>query len=136
MRYELFVLQLKMLKAYEESKVDIEREIDDIVYQFCGVKGVRFDKEPAQFNQYLSQEAFWEMSERLKEPEKELDFTIMAINRMKPIVEENISKLPELTQKAVKLLFFENKTYEEVGNIIGYSDHGIWQKVRRDVENI
>lgn len=136
MRYELFVLQLKMLKAYEESKVDIEREIDDIVYQFCGVKGVRFDKEPAQFNQYLSQEAFWEMSERLKEPEKELDFTIMAINRMKPIVEDNISKLPELTQKAVKLLFFENKTYEEVGNIIGYSDHGIWQKVRRDVENI
>lgn len=136
MRYELFVLQLKMLKAYEESKEDIEREIDDIVYQFCGVKGVRFDKEPAQFNQYLSQEAFWEMSERLKEPEKELDFTIMAINRMKPIVEDNISKLPELTQKAVKLLFFENKTYEEVGNIIGYSDHGIWQKVRRDVENI
>ena len=136
MRYELFVLQLKMLKAYEESKEDIEREIDDIVYKFCGVKGVRFDKEPAQFNQYLSQEAFWEMSERLKEPEKELDFTIMAINRMKPIVEENISKLPELTQKAVKLLFFENKTYEEVGNIIGYSDHGIWQKVRRDVENI
>lgn len=136
MRYELFVLQLKMLKAYEESKEDIEREIDDIVYQFCGVKGVRFDKEPAQFNQYLSQEAFWEMSERLKEPEKELDFTIMAINRMKPIVEENISKLPELTQKAVKLLFFENKTYEEVGKIIGYSDHGIWQKVRRDVENI
>ena len=136
MRYEIFVLQLKMLKAYEESKEDIEREIDDIVYQFCGVKGVRFDKEPAQFNQYLSQEAFWEMSERLKEPEKELDFTIMAINRMKPIVEENISKLPELTQKAVKLLFFENKTYEEVGKIIGYSDHGIWQKVRRDVENI
>ena len=136
MRYELFVLQLKMLKAYEESKEDIEREIDDIVYQFCGVKGVRFDKEPAQYNQYLSQEAFWEMSERLKEPEKELDFTIMAINRMKPIVEDNISKLPELTQKAVKLLFFENKTYEEVGNIIGYSDHGIWQKVRRDVENI
>lgn len=136
MRYELFVLQLKMLKAYEESKEDIEREIDDIVYQFCGVKGVRFDKEPAQFNQYLSQEAFWEMSERLKEPEKELDFTIMAINRMKPIVEENISKLPELTQKAVKLLFFENKTYEEVGNIIGYSDHGIWQKVRRDVEKL
>lgn len=136
MRYELFVLQLKMLKAYEESKEDIEREIDDIVYQFCGVKGVRFDKEPAQFNQYLSQEAFWEMSERLKEPEKELDFTIMAINRMKPIVEDNISKLPELTQKAVKLLFYENKTYEEVGNIIGYSDHGIWQKVRRDVENI
>ena len=136
MRYELFVLQLKMLKAYEESKEDIEREIDDIVYQFCGVKGVRFDKEPAQYNQYLSQEAFWEMSERLKEPEKELDFTIMAINRMKPIEEENISKLPELTQKAVKLLFFENKTYEEVGKIIGYSDHGIWQKVRRDVENI
>lgn len=136
MRYELFVLQLKMLKAYEESKEDIEREIDDIVYQFCGVKGVRFDKEPAQYNQYLSQEAFYEMSERLKEPEKELDFTVMAIKRMKPIVEENISKLPELTQKAVKLLFFENKTYEEVGNIIGYSDHGIWQKVRRDVEKL
>lgn len=136
MRYEIFVLQLKTLKAYEESKEDIEREIDDIVYQFCGVKGVRFDKEPAQFNQYLSQEAFWEMSERLKEPEKELDYTIMAINRLKPTVETNISKLPELTQKAVRLLFLHNKTYKEVGDMIGYSDHGIWQKVRRDVENI
>ena len=136
MRYELFVLQLKMLKAYEESKVDIEREIDDIVYQFCGVKGVRFDKEPAQFNQYLSQEAFWEMSERLKEPEKELDFTIMAINRIKPSIMENIAKLPELTQKGVELVFRKNMTYEEAGKIIGYSKIGLYQKMRRDVEKL
>lgn len=52
---------------------------------------------------------------------------------MKPIVEENISKLPELTQKAVKLLFWENKTFEEVGKMVGYSDYGIWMKVKKEV---
>ncbi len=136
MRYELFVLQMKMLKAYEESKEDIEREIDDIVYQFCGVKGVRFDKEPASYNQYLSQEAFYEMSERLKEPERQLDFTVYAIQQLKPSVMENISRLPELSQKAVELVFFKNKTFDEAGKIIGYSRNGMYQKVRRDIERL
>lgn len=136
MKYELFVLQMKMLKALEDSKEDIERQIDDIVYQYCGVRGIRYDKEPASFNQYLAQEVRNQMSDALIEPEKQLDYTVYAIKQIKPIVEDNISKLPELTQKAVKLLFWENKTFEEVGKIIGYSDHGIWQKVRRDVEKL
>lgn len=136
MKYDLFVLQMKMLKSYEESAEDIEREIDDICYQYAGVRAIRYDKQPIQFNNYIAIEMREKMMEALVEPQRQLDFTIYAINQLKPIVDCNIQKLPKDIQKAVKLLFWEHKTYEEVGKLLGYSDHGMWNKVRREIEKI
>ena len=136
MRYELFVLQLKMLKAYEESKEDIEREIDDIIYQYCGVRGIRYDKERSSYNQFLSQETYYLMSERLKEPESQLDYTIYAINQLEPIVNETLLKLPRDVQLALKLHVYEHKSFDSIGKLFGYTKNGIWAKVKREVEKI
>lgn len=136
MKYEMFVLQMKMLKQYKESKEDIEREIDDIVYQYCGVKAIRYDKQRYSFNQELSLETQERLYRALDEPQRQLDFTIIAIEQLEPIVEENLNKLPNDVQKAIKLLVWEKMSYHDVGKIIGYSDHGLWKRIRKEVEKI
>lgn len=136
MKYDLFVLQMKMLKSYEDSVIDIEQEIDDICYQYLGVRGISYDKQPSTTNEAAQMELRLKLSEALSEPQKQLDFTILAINQLKPVVYGNISKLPNEIQRAVKMLFWEHMTYEDVGKEMGYSDHGIWTKVRREIEKI
>lgn len=136
MKYDLFVLQMKMLKSYEDSVIDIEQEIDDICYQYLGVRGISYDKQPSTTNEAAQMELRLKLSEALSEPQKQLDFTILAINQLKPVVYSNISKLPNEIQRAVKMLFWEHMTYEDVGKEMGYSDHGIWTKVRREIEKI
>lgn len=136
MKYDLFVLQMKMLKSYEDSVIDIEQEIDDICYQYLGVRGISYDKQPSTTNEAAQMELRLKLSEALSEPQKQLDFTILAINQLKPVVYSNISKLPNEIQRAVKMLFWEHMTYEDVGKEMGYSDHGIWIKVRREIEKI
>lgn len=135
-KYELFTLQMRMLKSYQDSVEDIEREIDDIVYQYCGVKAIQYDKEHFSHNDNISTEILEKMMEALKEPQRQLDYTIYAINQLKPIVEGNLSKLPEETQKACKLIFWEKYTFEKAGKLLGYSDHGLWDKVRREIGKI
>ena len=136
MKYDLFVLQMKMLKSYEDSVIDIEQEIDDICYQYLGVRGISYDKQPSTTNEAAQMDLRLKLSEALSEPQKQLDFTILAINQLKPVVYSNISKLPNEIQRAVKMLFWEHMTYEDVGKEMGYSDHGIWTKVRREIEKI
>lgn len=136
MKYDLFVLQMKMLKSYEDSVIDIEQEIDDICYQYLGVRGISYDKQPSTTNEAAQMDLRLKLSEALSEPQKQLDFTILAINQLKPVVYSNISKLPNEIQRAVKMLFWEHMTYEDVGREMGYSDHGIWTKVRREIEKI
>lgn len=125
-----------MLKSYEESLEDIERQIDDICYQYMGVRAISYDKEPVSFNENIAIEIREQMMEALEEPQKQLDFTQLAINQLKPVVMNNLEKLPTDIQKATKMLFWEHKTYEQVGREIGYSDHGIWLRVRREIEKI
>ena len=48
----------------------------------------------------------------------------------------NLKKLPDEIRDAVKLVFWEGKTYHEVGSLMGYSDHGMWSKIRREIDKI
>ena len=136
MKYELFKLQMQMLKSYEDSAEDLQKEIDDIIYQYAGVRAIRYDKQSFSYNEYLAQETRYKLAEALKEPETQLDYTIYAIQQLKPIVDGNIAKLSKEMQEIVKKLFWENKTFVEVGQTIGYSHNGLWHKVRREVEKI
>ena len=136
MKYELFVLQMKIYKNLKESKEDIEKEIDDLCYQYCGVKAIRYDKQIMNHNNSISDEIKLKLSEVLDEPQKELDIVNHAINQLKPTIKSNLSKLPDDVRKATKLLFWEKKTYHEVGLILGYSDNGLWHKVRREIEKL
>lgn len=136
MKYEIFALQMKILKQWKDYQQDLEREIDDICYKYMGVRAIRYDKEPMGFNAYLELETREKMMEELNKPQKELDIVNNAIKNIEPIVNENLNKLPGKMQDVVKMLFWENRTYVQVGSMVGYSDNGLWHKVRKEIEKI
>lgn len=136
MKVDLFILQMKMLKQLEESKEDLEKEIDDICYRYGGVHAIQYDKTPSNTNEYAINQQKHILSEMLVEPQAQLDKTIYAINNLEPIVNDNLSRLPKEINKAVKMIFWENKTYHDVGIEIGYSDHGLWKRIRKEINKL
>lgn len=132
MEYQTFKNEMLNYNRYKKRQRELEEQIDDIIYQFCGVKAIRYDREPSSYNPYLSEQARLKMSELLEKPQKELDFIKLAINR----INENLNKLPKDIQEMARLLFIEGHTLHYVGVINNYSYNGIYQKLKREVEKI
>ena len=136
MKYELFVLQMKMLKELRESKEDLEREIEDIYYQYGGVHAVRYDKQSGTSNPYSSDQRLLALSEKLVEPQKELEKIVFAINQLEPQIMSDLNKLDEDIRNVCELIYLKNKTYDEVGRMVGYSTNGLWYKVKKEIQKI
>ena len=136
MNYNHFILQMGMLKSWRDRKDDLEIQIDDIVYQYCGVKGIQYDKESSSNNPYLTDEKLVLLSERLKEPQRELEFAIRAIEQLEPIVYGNLNKLPADIRDIVIKKYWENKTYSEIGKEVGYTQGGLWKRVKNEILKI
>ena len=136
MNYNRFVLQMKMLKSCKESKEDLEKEIDDICYQYCGVRGISYDRESITSNPYMTDEKLTLLSEALEEPQRQLDFTIEAIKQLEPIVYGDLYRLPEDMQHVCIKVFWHNKSFDEVGKEVGYSRNGLWYRVKKEIEKL
>lgn len=132
MNYEVFKNELKNLKAYYKSKKEIETELEVLWYDLTGVKGVRFDIEHVSYNPSLAEQMKLEMLDKIEEKNKELDYTILAIDRY----ESNLKALPSEIREWVKQILIEGKTYREMGKKVGYSANGIYQRIKREVERI
>ena len=136
MNLNYLILQMKMYKQLVDNKEYLEKVIDDIIYRYAGVRGIRYDKVPMTFNKTLASELFYRMSEELEKPQEELKFTNKALSEIEPMVLDNLNKFDDITQKLLRLKYMENKTFEEVGAIIGYTASGVCKKIKREVEKI
>ena len=136
MSFETFEFEMKLLKKYKENLEDIEREIDDICYQYAGVRGVSYDKQRVLFSPEAAEEQREKLYEALKGPQKRLDQTTRAIEWLEPKVYSNISKLPAFIQSAVRMKFWENLTYVQIGRTFGYSDRGMKYRIEREIAKI
>lgn len=135
MKYELFKQQMTFYKALLEAKEDVEKEIDRLCYIYCGVKGIRYDLEKTS-RSYSKDDKHILLNEALKEPEDELKKIEDAISKLEPVVYNDLDKLPDDVRLAAVMKFWKRKTYKEIGKIMGYTDNGIWHKIRREVEKI
>ena len=136
MKYELFVLQMKMLQQLRDVKKDLEQEIENIYYQYGGVHGVRYDKQLSTSNPYSSDERLLMLSEKLIEPQKELEKIIYAISQIEPQVMKDLDALDDDIRNVCELIYFQNKTYDEVGRLVGYSTNGLWYRVKKEIQKI
>ena len=132
MNYEVFKNELKNLKAYLESKNELETELEVLWYDLTGVKGVRFDVEHVSYNPQLAEQLKLELIDKIEHKEKELDFTCLAIERN----ETHLKALPSDIRLCCKQIFIQGKTFAEVGRNVGYSANGIYQRIKREVEKI
>lgn len=132
MDYQKFKNEISNLKAYYKSLRELEQERKRLEYELEGVKGIRYDKLPASFNPEFAEMYRLELIERLVEIEKEIGFTVQTIKRY----ESQINRLPDDVKPLVDLLFIQGKTFKEVGYMFGYSDNGIYHKIKKEIEKI
>lgn len=132
MDYRVFKNEISNLKAYYRSKKEIENELEVMWHELSGLKAIRYDKQPSSFNPELSESYRLELIDRIEKKQKELDYTILAIERY----ESELNRLPSDIREMVEQIFILGKTFAEVGKTIGYSDNGLHYKIKKEVEKI
>lgn len=132
MNYDTFKHEVSVLKAYKKSLRQIEEEMEDIIYQYAGVKGIRYDREPSMRNIHLAESVKLKMSEALEEPQREYDFTLMAIQR----IERHLSMLPEEVREMCIMHYVDGFPLVYVGDAFGYSPSRVLRIIKSEVEKI
>lgn len=130
MNYRTFTSNLSRLDDYRKSLDSIKEELDLILYEMTGVKGISYDKLPSSYNPSLTALKSLEMVEKYNEKQQEFDFTLMAIQQ----VEIVLARMPSELSEMLKEVFCKGMTYKSVGLKYGYSDHGLWQMLKRETE--
>lgn len=132
MEYQKFKNEISNLRAYYRSIKELEEERERLVYELSGVKGVRYDKQPTSYNPQLAESYKLEMIEKINEVEKEIAYTSETIKRY----ERNLDRLPGEIRTLVVLLFIHGKSFRELGKMVGYSDHGLYYKIKKEIEKL
>ena len=130
MTYEVFTKNLSQLKSYKKMKKELKNDLDIILYDMTGVKGVRYDSIPMSFNPSLSALKSLEMVEKYEDKLREYNWVCMSIEE----VEKTLEGMPEDLQTMLKEKFVKGITFEKLGMKYGYSNHGLWCYMKRETE--
>ena len=132
MDYKTFKNELENYYKYLKSVEKIKEEIENIIYEMTGVKGIRYDKEPTSFNPQLSNERILDLIDKKEEKEIELDYTIASIR----YIERKLSKLDKEDKEICLKIISEGISAEKVRKEVGYSKSGIWKRIKRELTGI
>lgn len=132
MNYSVFKNELRNLFAYERSLLMLVGEIEELVYEMTGVKGINYSKIPASTNTEITEERRLEMIEQLNELETEKKRLELNIRH----IYGTLSMLNEKDRKAMVDLVAKRIRAEEVAFNNGYSKSGIWKRIRKEIEKL
>ena len=103
MNFNYVVLKVSLYGSILSQKKELEEKIDDIVYKYAGVRGIRYNRIPMSFNEHNAIEMREQMMNELKSPQKELEYAERMINIMKPDVDEILSKFDKTTRMSYSI---------------------------------
>lgn len=130
MDYKTFTTDLEQ---YGENKKRLDKakaELDVILYDLCGVRGVSYDSIMVHGNPSQKALNWLKLDDKYNAKELEVKRYEDAIKNVEMIR----ARLPKKLWLMLKEKFIEGKTYREIGEKYGYSDHGIWKWMRREAE--
>lgn len=130
MDYKVFTSNLANLKRLKESEESLKSQLDLIIYDLGGVRGVHYDSVMVHGNPSVIEEKRHEMMDKLDKIEKELELTELVIEQ----TEEILNRMPKTLREMLIEVFVYGKTYRAVGEKYGYSDSGIWHWLKRETE--
>ena len=130
MDYKVFTANLTNLKRLKESEESLKSQLDLIIYDLGGVKGIHYDSVMVHGNPSVIEEKRLELYDKYNEKEKELEFTKLAIMQ----TEETLNRMPKTLREMLVEIYVDGKTFKNVGMIHGYSDNGLWHWLRRESE--
>ena len=130
MDYKVFTSNLANLKRLKDSEESLKSQLDLILYDLGGVKGVHYDSVMVKGNPSVIEEKRLELYDKYNEKEKELEFTKLAIMQ----TEDVLNRMPKTLREMLVEIYVDGKTFKKVGMINGYSDNGLWHWLRRESE--
>lgn len=130
MDYKVFTSNLANLKRLKDSEESLKSQLDLIIYDLGGVKGVHYDSVMVHGNPSVIEEKRLEKYDELEKVEKELEFTKLAIAQ----IEETLNRMPKTLREMLIEVFVYGKTYRAVGEKYGYSYNGAWHYIKRETE--
>ena len=130
MDYNTFTSNLANLERYKRSEKKLVEELEVILYELSGVKGISYDLQPVHGNPSLKAEKWLSLQDKYNAKEEELKFIRLAIRQ----TESTLNKMPGELQEMLTEVFCKGMTYKLVGELHGYSDHGLWQMLKRETE--
>ena len=130
MDYKVFTSNLANLHRLKVTKENLEGELELIIYDLGGVKGIHYDSVMVKGNPSVIEEKRLELIDKYNEKEKELEFTKLAIMQ----TEETLNRMPQTLREMLIEVFVNGKTYRAVGEKYGYSYNGAWHYIKRETE--
>ena len=131
MDYRTFTIDLmnynENLLRYQKAK----DELDIILYDLCGVRGVSYDSIMVHGNPSQKALKWLRQEDKYNEKEAELkryETALVNVERAKKRIPKELWLM--LTDK-----FVRGMTYTQVGMKYGYSGRGMWAYLRRETEH-
>lgn len=130
MDYKTFTNDLANYYRNLESWKKAKDELEVILYDLCNVRGVSYDSIMVHGNPSQKALNWLTLDERYNDKVNEVERYEVAIRN----VHTAKRKLPKKLWLMLKEIYVDGQTFRSVGLKYGYSDHGLWQMLRREVE--
>lgn len=130
MDYRTFTTNLSNYKRYKEDLTKVETELDALFYALRGVKGVGYSDNTKSTNESQKALNWLTLDEKYNLKLREKEFILQAISQVENILE----RMPEELRNMLVRVYVDGWTFRKLGEEIGYSDHGLWQHMKRETE--
>ena len=130
MDYRTFCIDLENYAENLERLQKVEDELEVMLYDLCGVRGVSYDSIMVHGNPSQKALNWLKLEDKYNAKESEVERYRTAIRN----VEQVKKRLPKKLWLMLNDKFVKGMTYSALGIKYGYSDHGIWNYLKREVE--
>lgn len=130
MDYRTLTTDLSQYKENKKNLVKAKEELDVILYDLCGVRGVSYDSIMVHGNPTQKALNWLTLDDKFNDKANEIKRYETAIEN----VESMKKKLPKELWKILEEKFIKGKTYVDLGIKYGYSNNGMWHWLKRETE--
>ena len=130
MNYKIFTANLARLNDIRRSIEDVRSRLEVAEYAESGVKGIDYTHTPMTHNPSLSALKRLELVDKVDELTRQLNWLTATVEE----IESLLARMPEELQIMLTEVYVKNMTFRAVGLKHGYSDHGLWQMLKRETE--
>ena len=130
MDYKTFATDMAEYRENKKRLVKAKDELDAILYDLCGVRGVSYDSIMVHGNPTQKALNWLTLEDKFNEKENEIKRYEAAIAN----VETMEKKIPKELWAMLHEKFIQGKTYEYMGIKYGYSNNGMWHWLKRETE--
>lgn len=130
MDYRTFCIDLENYAENLKRLKKAEDELEVILYDLCGIRGVSYDSIMVHGNPSQKALNWLKLEDKYNDKETEVKRYELAIRNVEIVK----AKLPKELWLMLYDKFVKGMTYREIGKKYGWSGNGVWHYIKRECE--